>query len=41
VTNKIYRYLRVPLGDGKFFSLSEKEWEDWQGVNKTKIKETA
>jgi hypothetical protein len=39
VTNRIYKYLRIPLGDGSFFRLSEKEWEDWQNVNKPKTKE--
>jgi hypothetical protein len=26
---KIYKYLRIPLGDGTFFRLSENEWEGW------------
>jgi hypothetical protein len=24
----------LPVGNGGFFRLSEKEWEDWQRVNK-------
>jgi hypothetical protein len=36
VSNKIYKYLRIPLGDGTFYRLSEMEWEDWKNVNKAK-----
>jgi hypothetical protein len=32
---KIYNYVSLPLGDRKFFRLSEKEWLDWLKVNKT------
>jgi hypothetical protein len=32
---KTYYYVSLPLGDRKFFRLSEKEWLDWLKVNKT------
>jgi hypothetical protein len=41
MTKKIYKYLRIPLGDGTFFRLSEKEWEDWQGVSKLNEEESS
>jgi hypothetical protein len=41
VSNKIYIYLRIPLGDGTFYRLSEMEWEDWKNVNKAKRKDSS
>jgi hypothetical protein len=32
---KIYNYVTVPVGNGNYFKLSEKEWEDWVKTNKT------
>jgi hypothetical protein len=33
-TKKIYKYVTLPVCDGNFFRLSEKEWDDWVRVNK-------
>jgi hypothetical protein len=41
ISNKVYKYLRIPLGDGNFFRLLEMEWEEWQNVNKPKRKDAS
>jgi hypothetical protein len=33
-TNKIYKYITLPVGDGNIFRLSERDWEDWVRINK-------